>query len=789
VSSNASDDSAVLRERLASLEREYRNELAAREKRQACDEALSALRQQVWSMRRGDDLVAVTDAIGTCLTEAGIGRHAHGINFVHEDDAPQGLTQILRTTEGAAETLVKDLKPGSAMERCWQDRRVVYRRDLLESDPYGEFDIWARDAPPAPRRSVVDIPFSHGTFAVNSLEPDAFSNLDIAFFERVAGVLSEAMQRWADLGLLERRNAELAEQLREGQRREEELAQTNHRLEERERLLSAFHETGKALLAALDPDTILDTLSMQVIEAGVFRSIMIAVVDAEASKVCVVRAYNRVRGDDGSWEPVQKADLAVGFECDLDDEIITATVARTGVMEVVEGWDDRYDERLRETTSPQAVAYFVPIMHKGRPIAVLGTGSSRAERGEVLRRIDVLRPFFDQVAIALYHARLYADLQERERQLRQMQKMEVMGELTAGIAHNFNNLLQGVTGNLELAIEEATADVRDRITDALRIVNTQAELVRQLMAYTRRGTGAAQEPVDIGAIVESVVGMCRNTFDRRIELLCDIDGGCPSVLGDAAQLEQVVLNLCLNARDAVTEDESSEPRISIRVGLQIDSGARNVRLSIADNGAGMDRAICERVFDPFFTTKEVGSGTGLGLSIVHGIVRQHQGSVTCDSRVGAGSTFHVVLPASDSDASESPSADEPAPEKGDETILLVEDEEAVRSTVAFVLRRLGYRVLVAADGEEGLAVLERSRESVDLILLDVSMPRMTGPEMLQRLDPGDCAPVILFTGYAMPHELQDRVAAVLEKPLGPRVLLRCVRSVLDGADRTAEDGR
>jgi signal transduction histidine kinase len=243
---------------------------------------------------------------------------------------------------------------------------------------------------------------------------------------------------------------------------------------------------AKVLLIALDSAAILDALSLQVIEAGVFRSIMIALVDHEAREVRVVRDYKRRRGPNGVWTPVEQR-ARDGFVYALDSDNITAGVDRTGVMEVIDGWDDRYDERRRATVNLTNVSYFIPVIHHGRAIAVLATGSAPEERQAILRQIDILRPFFDQVAIALYHARLYDDLQERERELRQAQKMEVMGELTAGIAHNFNNLLLVVTGNLELAIEDAQPEVRSRLIETLRAVNTHAELVRQLMAYSLSG--------------------------------------------------------------------------------------------------------------------------------------------------------------------------------------------------------------------------------------------------------------------------------------------------------------
>ncbi len=772
------DSAGELQARLEQLEARLHQELEHRRRRDACDQALSGLRQLVRSMQRGDDLPMVTAAVGSCLDQAEVPYHAYGVNFIRNGDDEPKLTQVLRTTRGAKAMHVKNLLPGSPVAQSWQQGVVVYRPDLLADDPYGELDTWARDAAPAPRRSIVDVPFSHGTLAINSLKANAFNDFDIWCLHQIAEVLTEAMQRWADLGQLEERNRELAQGLEEGARREAELSRSSELLADRDRLLSAFHETGKVLLTTIDADEILDTLSLQVIKAGVFRSITVALVDEGAQRVRVVRGYIRHRGTDGLWTPLQQEELSDGISYELKEDNIFGAVGLSGVMEVIEGWDRRYDARRPPLTATVSLAYFIPVVHKGRAIAVLATGSSLGEREGMLRRIHMLRPFFDQVAIALYHARLYEELQERERDLRRAQKMEVMGELTAGIAHNFNNLLQGVTGNLELAMEDAEAEVRVRLADALSVVNTQAELVRQLMAYSRHGAEVTRKLIEPGPLLETVANICRNTFDRRIEFITELDPNLPMILGDSAQLQQAVLNLCMNARDAVVEQGGHHSFVALRACLRQEE-ERTVSISVQDNGVGIDGAVRERIFDPFFTTKEVGSGTGLGLSIVHGIMRRHGGRITCDSRIGEGTMFQLLLPTAEAGTATSVKASEPPPPKGHETILIVDDEESVRTTIGHALSRLGYRVLLAADGEQGLAVLAREGAAVDLMLLDLSMPRLSGSEVLERMDPDSGPAVILFTGFAASHDLSGRVTAVLEKPLLPRTLIHSVRAVLD----------
>jgi signal transduction histidine kinase len=756
-----SEDSEVasLRRRIGELEERLQQADSRRDRQARHSQAVQQLRERVWEMRSGQDLHLVVETIGAALREVGVPHHEYGVNLIAADGAIHQWTSTGR--KRSYQELPAD--PGSVIHAFRAGGEVVYRRDLLAEDPHGELELYAR-LPQGVRRSVIDVPFDRGTLAVNAFEPEAFSEDHVALLRRIGRIVDNALQRWEDLDRLDRRRVELAE--------------STQRLHERERLLRAFHETSKALLTSLDLDHILDTLSMQIIEAGVFRSTMIALVDHDSESVRVVRSFLRERRADGTWAPVENVDRRIGLEYNLTDTNITAEVARTGVMQVLAGWDGRYEQGLRDITDPRSVAYVRPVVHAGRTVAVLATGSDPEERDEMLRRIEDLSPFFDLVAIALHHARLYVSLQERERELRQLQKMEVMGELTAGIAHNFNNLMQAVSGNLELALEEIEGEPKERVEDARRVVLKQAELVRQLMAYSQRRALAPHAAVDVAGLLDSVSNICRSTFDRRIDLQLHVASDLPPLLGDASQLEQALLNLCLNARDAVLEPGIEEPRVDLVAENRHTDG--HVDIVVRDNGSGITRADRERIFDPFYTTKDVGSGTGLGLSIVHGIVRQHGGQIRCESQLGGGTEFRLSLPTTARPRPEPPESDRPAPARGDERILVVEDEEAVRTTVALVLDRLGYDVLVAADGEEGLALLARQERPVDLILLDLSMPRMSGDQMLDHLDPETAPPVILFTGYATPAAVQERVAAVLEKPLGPRILMRCVRAVLDG---------
>jgi signal transduction histidine kinase len=233
------------------------------------------------------------------------------------------------------------------------------------------------------------------------------------------------------------------------------------------------------------------------------------------------------------------------------------------------------------------------------------------------------------------------DRKRLEEQLRHVQKMEAVGQLTAGIAHNFNNLLSIVLPNVELCRAQAPAAIDGPLADIEHAAVRATELVRQLMRFARHEIGASKSEVDLAAIAQRTVSICRATFDRRISIELAAQQDLPPVLARAGEIEQVLLNICINARDAFEEARSENPSLRIAV----ERGGRDtLRVSVRDNGPGIDAATRARLFEPFFTTKDVGRGTGLGLASAYGIVVDHQGHISCHSEPGAGTVFTVELP-------------------------------------------------------------------------------------------------------------------------------------------------
>jgi PAS domain S-box-containing protein len=367
-----------------------------------------------------------------------------------------------------------------------------------------------------------------------------------------------------------------------------------------------------------------------------------------------------------------------------------------------------------------------------------------------------------------------------EEQLRQAQKMEAVGQLTAGLAHNFNNLLAAIIPSVQLARRDPAGDADCHLRDAEYAALRAAELVRELVLFAHPRKNVAKAPVDVARLLRRSVDICRALFDRSIEITFT-GGEVPAAIGETGQLEQVFMNICLNARDALEAVQRADRAIRVAIDLapaQRGDAAEWLRVRIEDNGTGMPAEVRTRVFEPFFTTKEVGHGSGLGLATAYSIVRDHGGQILCESTPGVGTTFTVFLPAIQAPAAAS-SAPKPAPRGGTETILIIDDEELVRSAVRSVLEREGYAVLEAADGAEGLQALRREREKIAITLLDFSMPGMRGEDVLREIlkeDPK--ARVVAFTGYP-PANAPPGLLSILEKPVELDALLRVVRDLCD----------
>jgi CheY-like chemotaxis protein len=375
------------------------------------------------------------------------------------------------------------------------------------------------------------------------------------------------------------------------------------------------------------------------------------------------------------------------------------------------------------------------------------------------------------------------DLTDRKRleeQLYQRQKMEAIGELTAGIAHNFNNLLSVILPSVELCLEDAPSKLIQPLSDIEHSTKRAAELVRQLMFFARSDTAAAKSPVDPVGMLQRVAAICQSTLGGGIDVQLRVGPNVPRVLANTALLEQVFLNMCINARDAFASGNSSAPRILLSVER---APAGGVHLTVSDNGPGMDEATRARVFEPFFTTKGVGRGTGLGLATAYATVRDHGGNLRCESEPGRGATFEVELPELPGESAPQSQASASAPEErraGCETILLVDDDDLVRRATRSMLVRHGYDVIESQNGADALALCAGGESHIDLVILDRSMPGLSGEgvlDMLRKRMPA--LPVVLLSGHAVQQRDELQADAALNKPVDINTLLCTLRSVLD----------
>ena len=385
------------------------------------------------------------------------------------------------------------------------------------------------------------------------------------------------------------------------------------------------------------------------------------------------------------------------------------------------------------------------------------------------------------------------DVTERRQlqaQLTQAQKMEAIGQLAGGVAHDFNNLLTAILGYGNLILEEVEDQrLRDEVLEILRAGESAAALTRQLLAFSRR---QVMQPslVSLNQVVSGIEKMLRRLIGEDIDLVTVFQPEVDAVRVDSAQLEQVIVNLAVNARDAMPDGG----RLTIETGMiDLDEAycrehasvtpGRHVLLSVSDSGSGMEPETQARLFEPFFTTKSQGRGTGLGLATVYGIVKQSGGHIYVYSEPGRGTTFKIYLPSVGEPSVVAPKLAVPELTGGAETILVVEDNESARVLASTVLERLGYSVLAATGGEEALGLLEVNAGRVNLLVSDVIMPGMTGPELARRMSVTHPEMKVLFTsGYSddaiVRHGVLSPGAMFMQKPYTPAVLARKVRDAL-----------
>jgi PAS domain S-box-containing protein len=390
------------------------------------------------------------------------------------------------------------------------------------------------------------------------------------------------------------------------------------------------------------------------------------------------------------------------------------------------------------------------------------------------------------------HKRTEEQMASLQKQLHQAQKMEAVGRLTGGIAHDFNNLLTIIKGysHLSLTTLKGSDSVKENIEEVYKASERATELTRQLLAFSRHQM-MEMKVLDLNILLKNLNKMLQRAIGEDIELVSVLADDLGRVKADPSQIEQVMMNLAVNARDAMP----SGGRLTIKTanvksdGPYVNHSSATpdsyVELSVSDTGTGMTSEVKDHIFEPFFTTKEEGKGTGLGLSVVYGIVKQTGGDIRVDSEPGKGAVFRIHLPRVDEPPDEwKEKAEGAEAPSGSETVLVVEDEDQLRKLIVHVLKKQGYQTLEASCGEDALAILKETKDPVHLLLADVVMPGISGVDLAERCrKAGEGFSVLFISGYAESVRTYPEMLATgiyyLQKPFTVQGLAKKVREVLD----------
>ncbi|HEV7374969.1 MAG TPA: GAF domain-containing protein, partial [Pyrinomonadaceae bacterium] len=598
-------------------------------------------------------------------------------------------------------------------------------------------------------------------------DPYAYSERDLEFLSSVGSQIALAIER---------------------KRTEEALQEANQRaIIEYKRLLERISQLGQTLGTARDLQTVYRALRDFVVISAPCDAVVISLYDAPRN--ARITSY--------AWTDDQEVEINEPLPVNIDTGRVGRAMATQQVIithdyrQYVKNVPRVFIDPTQNNLTPDS-ALVAPMSVMGKPIGVLEIQSyqSHAYTNEHSIAMNMAA---NLAAITIENVRLLEGEREKEEQLRQSQKMEAIGKLAGGVAHDFNNLLTAITGYSDLSLRrlEAGHPLRRNLEEIKKAGERAATLTRQLLAFSRKQM-LQPKVLDLNAVIVDMFKLLQRLIGEDIDLLSSLNPSLGQVKADPGQLQQVLMNLCVNARDAMpqggkltiktsniyVDGEYAKRHVSVQPG-------EYVLLSISDTGCGMDARTQERVFEPFFTTKEQGKGTGLGLSTVYGIVKQSGGNIWVYSEVERGTSFKIYLPRFDKPIETVvEKRTEEVSSRGSETVLLVEDEEMVRNMTSEALRESGYRVLEARDTNHALTLCQNFEEEIHLMLSDVVMPVMSGrvlAEAVAPLRPG--MRVLYMSGYTDDHIVHHGVLEegmnFIEKPFTADLLAKKVRDVLD----------
>jgi PAS domain S-box-containing protein len=569
-----------------------------------------------------------------------------------------------------------------------------------------------------------------------------------------------------------------------------------------ERLLQALNSASAAMEQAQSPDAVFAAAGERFKQFG-FNVVVLLLDDEQRSLKLHYSSYDALIleelkdtigiSSDNLFLPVEEGEVLDRVIQKRETVFSTAEESfQRNFPELRSDSVDRMIDLLRVTKAISA-----PLMPEDRIIGVLSVQSNDLSPDD----IPAVTAFANQMATARRKTRLVEELRESlnelettQEQLLQAQKMEAIGKLAGGIAHDFNNLLTAIKGFTELLLRRSSSDDPEQgdLMGIKSAAEQAARLTRQLLAFSRRQV-LRPRIINLNEIIDRMHELLQRLIGEDIELVVELQEDLHLVRADPGQIEQIILNLAVNARDAMVnggtlslQTENAVVGKAKSKSASVLSGGVYAVLIVRDTGSGMDRETRRRLFEPFFTTKDMGKGTGLGLATVYGIVRQSGGTIFVDSEPGKGTTFTIYLPRKEGQR-ERPDSQAGFKEQvlGSETILLVEDEDMVRQLAERVLREHGYAVLVSSCGKEALAVAEQHSQSIELMITDVIMPGgMNGKQLADRMKTIRPEMKVLYiSGYAdgslFSNAGQEAQIQLLEKPFSPQNLVRKVRQLLD----------
>jgi signal transduction histidine kinase/ActR/RegA family two-component response regulator len=568
----------------------------------------------------------------------------------------------------------------------------------------------------------------------------------------------------------------------------EQVTKLNVDLEEKVACLMSLQEASQAVVSILDEQSLIQTI-MNLLKSviGFDRAVLFLVDDKQEN----LRFAQAVGAVDDSVEHLR------GYDIPLDRmSNILARVAATGsprFVKDVESSNLRKGNLILNLFEPSNFAA-APLIARNKVIGVLAGEMPHGQPEMAEPDLNLLMAFSNQIAIAIENARLYKDLEKTYRASLQSQKMEAVGNLAGGIAHDFNNILQAIIGHVGLILYDTRA--QDPQYSKLKQIESSAhrasDLVRQLLTFSRKDESQPR-PLNLNSEIKEVKDLLSSTIPKMIAVELQLDPDLGMINADPVQMNQILVNLAVNARDAMLDTGKlviGTKNVTLDEDYcRLHSGLRpgeHVMLWVSDTGHGVEEDVLDHMFEPFYTTKGVGKGTGLGLSTVYGIVKSHQGHIICESELGKGTTFRLYFPVLGKAGQQLPHESEEYSRVGlgTETILVVDDETGVRKFCRELLRRFGYEVLTAGNGEEALKVFVRERGRIDLVILDLIMAGMGGKRCLEemlKIDPE--VKIVVMTGYAVDDHvtqaLERGAKGVLNKPFRAEEIGKMIRRILD----------